>query len=179
MKKFLALALALVLIMGLSLTAFAVNSPVATQKATVVSVLYNGATPKSEATTVGTALTFTTEASKDGAAFTGWMIYKKDGSEAVKDVDYKLVAVAGAYADEAGYKVAGTVVEANTTLKIIPLTDIIVTANYGTVVTDIKAAQAVFTDKAPAYGDTAVAALALVMFVALAGVCISKKQLAK
>lgn len=188
MKKFLALALAFVMIMGLSLTAFAVESPVADQKVTVVSVLKNGATPKSQTVTVTAGkdqkLTFTAEAKDEqGAAFAGWMIYKKDGSDAVQGKDYLLVSVSGAYAEKTGaevaYRVAGAVVLKDTTLVIVPLTDLIVTANYGTVTTDIKAAQALFTETAAPSGDTVTACLALVLFVALAGVCVSKKQLAK
>lgn len=175
MKKLLALTLAIVLVLGLSLTAVAATpSPTATEKMKVVVVLHKDATPKAHtvtfnAGTVNTqSLIFTAEAKVNNEEFTSWLIYKIDGkTPAVENKDYKLVAEAGDNALK------------NTTLTIVPLQDIIVTANYGTTVTPTKGAVALFNDKAPAWGDTTVMCLALVMAVALAGVCVSKKQLAK
>lgn len=167
MKKVLAIVLALVMLMGLSVTAFAETaSPAADQKITVVSVAYEGAAPKTQtfSAKVDQKLTFTAEATRGSDAFAGWKIYKKDGTAAVAGTDYTL-------AD------ASTL--AGTTLVIVPLKDVIVTANYGSTTTSIEQAKAAFTSKSPASGDMAVTGLALIMFVALAGVCVSKKQLAK
>ena len=166
LKKVLAIVLALVMLMGLSVTAFAETaSPAADQKITVVSVAYEGAAPKTQTFSAkDQKLTFTAEATRGSDAFAGWKIYKKDGTEAVAGTDYTL-------ADSSAL--------AGTTLVIVPLKDVIVTANYGTTTTSIEQAKAAFTSKSPASGDMAVTGLALIMFVALAGVCVSKKQLAK
>ena len=166
MKKVLAIVLALVMLMGLSVTAFAeAASPTADQKVTVVLVSYNGAAPKAQNFSANDKqLTFTAEATRGSEAFAGWKVYKKDGTAAVLGTDYTL---------------ASSSTLEGTTLVIVPLKDVIVTANYGSTTTSIEQAKATFTGKSPASGDMAVTGLALIMFVALAGVCVSKKQLAK
>ena len=170
MKKTLAIVLALVMMVALAVPAMAASSPEAGKKLTVVVI--ENPTAKPEATTVTVSdkvddgsmtLTYTADEQHGGASFNEWNVYRPDGTKAVVGVDYTVVE--------------GTSLN-NATVKIIPLTDLIVAADYGSEKTDIKDAQNLFQDKSDPTGDVVVA-LAVVMFVALCGTVVCKKQLAK
>lgn len=170
MKKTLAILLAVVMLFALAAPVMAASSPVAGKKLTVVVVKAPEAKPETQTVTVaedvndGTmTLTYTAAEKNNDAAFTKWTVYRRDGSVAVLGTDYTL---------------AGGTALTGLTIKIIPLTDLIVAANYGDKTTDIKDAQATFQDKSEPTGDMIVA-FAAVMIVALAGTVVCKKQLAK
>lgn len=186
MKKILAIVLSLVLVMSLSVTAFAASSPVAGQKVTIVFVAHEDAKVEVETHEWHDELTvtYTAKEEHEGEAFVGWSIYLKDGSVAIEGKHYKLVKrVAGAYAEKAAdtvaYRVAGDIVLADTTIELIPLTDLIVTANYGTTATSTDDAVKAFQTTSVPTGDVTVLGLSALMVAALAGVVVSKKQLAK
>ena len=170
MKKTLAILLTVVMLFALAVPVMAASSPAAGKKLTVVAVTAPEAKPQATTVTVaedvndGTmTLTYTAEAKHKDAAFATWAIYRRDGSVAVAGTDYTL---------------AGGTALKDLSITIIPRTDLIVAANYGDKTTDIKDAQAAFQSKSEPTGDV-VAALAVVMFAALAGTVVCKKQLAK
>lgn len=170
MKKTLAIVLTLVMLFALAAPVMAAGSPEAGKKLTVVVIENPDAKPEATTVTVSENVddgsmtqTFTAEEKHDGADFKDWSVYRRDGSAAVEGVDYKVVG--------------GTTL-GNTTVKIIPLTDLIVAANYGDKKTDIEDAKDLFQDKSEPTGDV-VTVLAVVMIVALGGTVICKKQLAK
>ncbi len=159
MKKISAILLATVLLCALSFSAFAANSPASTAVNKVTVVDGTNATPVDKEVKVGDVLEL--KAATDKGTFDGWKIYKADGSEAKEGVDYKLAE--GAKLTDA-------------TLRIIPLSAIIVSANYGGVVTPVKPEGT--KPVSPPTGDTAVVVLAAVMALALVGAGVAKKQLA-
>lgn len=170
MKKTLAILLAVVMLFALAAPVMAAKSPEAGKELTVVVVTAPDAKPQTETVKVsedvndGTmVVTYTAEEKHEEAKFTEWIVYRRDGSIAVLGTDYTL---------------AGGTALTGLTVKIIPLTDLIVTANYGEEKTDIKDAQSAFQDKSEPTGDM-IAAFAVVMMVALAGTVVCKKQLAK
>ena len=170
MKKTLAVALAFVMLFALAAPVLAVGSPEAGKKLTVVVIENPVAKPEANTVTVSENVddgsmvqTYTAEEKYDGAEFKEWNVYRRDGSAAVPGTDYKLVE---------------NTALGNTTVKIVPLTDLIVAANYGDKKTDIKDAQDLFQDKSEPTGDV-VTILAVVMVVALCGTVVCKKQLAK
>ena len=159
MKKMFAVLLAVMLLGALSFSAFAADSPVgeAVNKVTIVDGA--NATPSDKEVKVGEELELKADADK--GKFDGWKVYKADGTEAKEGVDYKLAE--GAKLTDA-------------TLRIIPLSAIIVAANYDGVVTPVKPQGD--EPVSPPTGDTAVVFLVAVMALALAGVGVAKKQLA-
>lgn len=170
MKKTLAILLAAVMLFALAVPVMAASSPEAGKKLTVVVVATPEAKPEASTVTVsenvndGTmTMTYTAAATYEGANFASWTVYRRDGSVAVAGVDYKL---------------EGSADLKDASVKIVPLTDLIVAANYGEETTDIKEAQTAFQNKSDPTGDVVVA-LAVVMIVALAGTVVCKKQLAK
>ncbi len=170
MKKSFAIILAVVMLFALAAPVMAASSPAAGKKLTVVAVTAPEAKPESTTVTVaedvndGTmTLTYTAAAQHNGANFAAWTVYRSNGTAAVLGTDYTL---------------AGGAALTDLSVKLIPLTDLIVAANYGDKTTDIKDAQEVFQDKSEPTGDVVVA-FAAVMFVALAGTIVCKKQLAK
>lgn len=182
MKKFCTILLAVVLVMSLSVTAFAANSPVAGQKVTVIFVAHDDADLDIDTHEWHDELTvtYTAKEEHDGEKFVGWSIYLKDGSEAVEGKHYKLVKTAGAYAEKAddtvAYRVAGTIVLKDTTIELVPLTDLIVAANYGATATSVEEAVEAFQTSAPPTGDVVVLGLGATMLASLAGAVISKKK---
>ena len=186
MKKIFAIVLSLVLIMSLSVTAFAASSPVAGQKVTIIFVAHEDA--KVDVDTHEwhgeLTVTYTAKEEHEGEKFVGWSIFLKDGSVAIEGKHYKLVKrVAGAYAEKAddvvAYRVAGNIVLADATIEIVPLTDLIITANYGDTATSVDDAVKAFQATSVPTGDVTVFGLSALLVVALAGVAVSKKQLAK
>lgn len=170
MKKLLALVLTLVLIIGLAVPVFAAKSAGGTVYFKVVVVDGNGhkdapadATPDNIThTTVveGNKIKVTADESKGD--FDGWVIYKADGTVAVKDVDYKVL---------------GAFTLADSEIEIIPLATIVITANYNGVKTETVIVND--EDESPDTGDNTVVVLSAVALIALCGAVVSKKQLAK
>lgn len=207
MKKFVAVAVSLVMILALSVTAFAATSPAGTTYHKVVVVLNEAdkLTVKNAPYTAekdADALTFTASKSAETDTFLGWAIYKKDGTVATAGTDYVLVesnSVTGTAlaqgVPQAKYGIDRTGVElqtvANTTqfdgktlitdtsITIVPKTDLIVVANWNNKLTSIKSALAAFDSTSDKTGDTAAAVVACAAVLALGGVIVSKKQLAK
>lgn len=158
MKKFLAVILAIVLVMSLSVTAFAANSATGVSHFTVWTVNGDGSITYSENVAVGESITMTVDKTK--GTFNEWIVYKADGSVAVEGVDYK---IEGSLKDE--------------NAKIIPLANVIITGNYNGKKTEFVVNNGEV--ESPQTGDVTVAALAVVMLIALAGAVVAKKQLAK
>ena len=190
MKKIVAIAVSLVMLLGLSVTAFAATSPGGTTYHRVVLVMNDTDKP-----TVTNA-PYTVEKEADALTFTA----KK--SVATAGTDYTLVesnsvtgtALAAAIPqvqhgiDRFGaalQTVANTVdfegktLITDTTITLIPKTDLIVAANWNSKLTGIKSALEAFKDKSDKTGDTAAAVIACAAVLALGGVVVSKKQLAK
>lgn len=158
MKKVLAVILTVVLVMSLSVTAFAADSATGVSYYGVYTINGNGAATKSENVPVGESITMTADEGKGD--FDKWIIYKADGSIAVEGVDY---TIEGALTDKS--------------VKITPKANIIITGNYNGVKTEFVVNNG--EPESPKTGDTTVATLAVVMLVTLAGACVAKKQLAK
>ena len=160
MKKVFAVVLAVILVMSLSVTAFAATlSPEGVSLYKVYVINGNGAKTQVTEVTVGDSITL--NADPEMGKFDKWMIYKMDGTPAVEGKDYTIVS--GSMTSE--------------TITIIPLANIIVTGNYNGKITkfDITNNEPV----SPQTGDTSVVMLGAMMVLALAGATIAKKQLVK
>lgn len=207
MKKFVAVAVSLIMILALSVTAFAATSPVGTTYHKVVVVMNetDKVTVKNAPYTAekdAESLTFTANKRAETDTFLGWSIYKKDGTVATAGTDYVLVesnSVTGTAlaqtVPQANYGIdrsgVGMQTVANTTqfdgktlitdtsITIVPKTDLIVVANWNNALTGIKSALAAFDSTSDKTGDTAAAVVACAAVLALGGVIVSKKQLAK
>lgn len=172
MKKVFALILTLVFVFGMAVPAFAAKSPNGTvyNKVVIVDGNDHKDAPQQDAdkqenityTTVIEGESILVKANPAKGTFDGWKIYKADGSPAVAGVDYKILGVASLSDDE---------------IRIIPLATIVITANYNNVVTETIIVED--EDVSPPTGDVAVVVLSAVAFIALCGVIVSKKQLAK
>ena len=160
MKKVFAMILAVVLVMSLSVTAFAAdNSPEGVSHYQVYAINGNGAATETESIAVGESIELTVDETK--GTFNKWIIYQANGKDlAVEGVDY---TIEGSLTDE--------------TVKITPLANIIITGNYNDVTTEFTVNNG--EPESPKTGDTAVVAFAAVMMLALAGAGVAKKQLAK
>lgn len=160
MKKVFAILLAAVLVMALSVTAFAAGvSPEGVSYYKVYIIDGNGAKTQIEKVPVGEEITL--EADPDKGDFDEWKIYKADGSIAVEGKDYEIVS--------------GSLT--SSTITIIPKANLIITANYNGEETDFEIDNGEVTS--PQTGDVAVYALCSVMVLALAGAAVAKKQLVK
>ncbi len=158
MKKVLSLLLVLVLVFSLSVTAFAADSPVADE--TVVVTVINGPDAKAAKQTVKKGEEVALKADAEQGKFDSWSVYKADGKAAKEGTDY--VIKSGKLTSDA--------------LTIAANVDLIVCGNYdGTKTDPIKGGVA--DDKAPQTNDFAVVYLSFVMLIALAGVCVAKKQI--
>ncbi len=158
MKKVFALILAVVLVMSLSVTAFAAKSPEGVSVNKVSIINGNGADTEAEEVEVGKSFELKADSTK--GTFNKWIVYKADGSLAVEGVDY---TIEGELTDEV--------------VEIVPLANIIITGNYNGEKTEFTVNNG--EPESPKTGDTAVMAFAAVMLVALAGAGVAKKQLAK
>lgn len=160
MKKVFAILLAALLVMALSVTAFAAGeSPEGVSYYKVHIINGDGAKTQIEKVSVGDEITL--EADPEQGEFDGWSIYTADGSEAVEGEDYKIVS--------------GSLTKSP--LVIIPMANLIITGNYDGEETDFEIDNGEVTS--PQTGDMAVYALCSVMVLALAGAAVAKKQLVK
>lgn len=209
MKKIIAVALSLVMILGLSVTAFAATSPQGTTYHKVV-VVFNAKDKivtkiaPYTATEGADSITFTAKPANANDVFLGWSIYKKDGTPATAGTDFDLVdttsatgtALTGATprlqrgillfdaevqtcAAAATTEFAGQTLYTDTSITLVPKTDLIVAGNWNNQLTSIKTALAAFADTSDKTGDAVAAVAVCVAALALAGVAVSKKQLAK
>ena len=160
MKKVFAILLAAVLVMALSVTAFAAgSSPEGVSYYKVHIIDGNGSKTQTEKIPVGEEITL--KADPDKGDFDEWKIFKADGSVAVPGKDYEIVS--------------GSLTKSP--LVIIPMANLIITANYDGKETDFEIDNGEVTS--PQTGDVAVYALCSVMVLALAGAVVAKKQLVK
>lgn len=170
MKKLLALILTLILIMGLSVPVFAAKSAGGTVYFKVVVIDGNAHADADDAANaenithniVTDGKSIKVKADETKGAFDGWIIYKADGTLAVKDVDYKVL---GAFS------------LADPEIEIVPLATIVITANYDGVKTETIIVND--EDESPETGDNTAVVLAAVALMALCGAIVAKKQLAK
>lgn len=171
MKKAIAILLTLVLVFGLAVPAFAAKSPNGQVYHKVVIIQGNAhadapADAKPENVTYTTVVDGNAIVAKADPAlgeFNGWTLFKADGKPAVLGVDYKFD---GAFSLN------------DTEIRIIPLTTIVVAANYD----DVKTETIIIDeeeDESPETGDSMIAVLSAVAALALCGAVVSKKQLAK
>ncbi len=175
MKKAIAILLTLIMVIGMATPAFAAKSPNGTEYFKVVIVDGNDhkdapqqggqQNDKHENITHTTVIkdkSVVVKANPNKGKFDGWKIYKADGKPAVEGVDYKVLGAFSLTDDE---------------IEIIPLATIVITANYNDVVTETVIVND--EEEAPPTGDNTVVVLSVVALIALCGVLVSKKQLAK
>ena len=176
MKKLIALVLSIVMICCLSVTAFAAESPEATEKVTVTIRKADVVDPAGKVDTeytydVGTTITLKADA-KYGT-FTSWSIYK----EAATTPATGMVTLSVAKAANAKYveAVAGTdyeIVKGSLTTSEITIklnAEVIVCGNYNNVITDPSAASnADDSANAPATGDMTIVYAAVIMLACAA-----------
>ena len=170
MKKLIALVLSIVMICCLSVTAFAAESPEATEKVTVTIRKATVVEPAGKVDTeytydVGTTITLKADA-KYGT-FNSWSIYKEAATPATGMVTLNVAKAAGAKYVEA---VAGTdyeIVKGSLTTSEITIklnAEVIVCGNYNNVITAPGAASnADDSANAPATGDMTFVYAAFVM----------------
>ncbi len=180
MKKMTAVLLALLLVLSLSVPVFAADSPGGQKMVKIVFV--DGADDK-----VGTTYTclsgeeLTLKASSDKGKFDGFMFYTANGKPAVEGTDYTVVsntdAVAAAYVVTEDVHAASAPVYTKPVITFAAHVSLIVTANYNGVITTPTISND--DDEAPATGDNTAVYLSAIAFVALCGVVVAKKQLAK
>ena len=125
MKKIIALVLSIVMICCLSVTAFAANSPTASEKVTVT--IRKGATANQEykadvAYTVDGGTVLSLKADAQQGKFDNWTVYAEDGKALTEGVDFVVVS--------------GSLTSSEVSIKLIK--SAIVCANYDNVKTDPK-----------------------------------------
>lgn len=172
MKKVFALVLTLVLVFGMAVPAFAAKSPNGQEYHKVIIIHGNGhknddgsTNDKHENithTTVVDSNKIKVKADPAMGKFNGWKIYKADGKLAVEGVDYRVLGAFSLTDDE---------------IEIIPLATIVIAANYNDETTETIIVND--EDEAPETGDNTVVVLSAMALIALCGVVVSKKQLAK
>ena len=169
MKKIITMILTLVLVMSMSVPAFAAKSP---EGKPVLQVHFidgadddKGVTQrieKDKQSNDETAVKLTFKADEKKGEFDGWIIYKANGQVAVEGVDYRVL---------------GTFSLTDKQIEIIPLSSIVVTANYNGVKTETVILNE--EDEAPQTGDSTAVYLSVIALAALCGIVVAKKQLAK
>lgn len=160
MKKVFAILLAAMLVMSLSVTAFAVGaSPEGVSYHKIYIINGSGADTHTQKVSIGEKVTLIADP-KQGD-FDEWKIFKADGTPAVEGKDYTIVS--------------GSLT--SSPLVIIPMTNLIITGNYNGVNTEFDINNGEVTS--PQTSDTAVYVLCSVMVLALAGAVVAKKQLVK
>lgn len=177
MKKFIALVLSVVMICCFSITAFAADSPTATEKITVVVRKADVVEPAGKVDieyTFDAGTTLTLKANEKYGTFNSWSVYKETAStpatgmvtlsvvknltaaktiDAVQGTDYEIVK--------------GSLTTSEMTIKLN--TTVIVCGNYDNVKTDPNASSnADGSDSAPATGDMTVAYAIVVMLAVVA-----------
>ncbi len=161
MKKCLAMALALVLLLGLAIPTFA--APSAEGDKMVKVVVIDGPNDKTGTTyNIKAGETVSLKSTPSNGSFDDWAIYKTDGTLAIAGVDYRILGASDLTASE---------------VTIEALASLIITANYNGVRTNPFISND--EDESPATGDTTVICLSAMALVALCGVVVAKKQLAK
>lgn len=177
MKKLIALVLSVVMICCFSLTAFATDSPSATEKATVTvrkaDVVDPNGTVDTEYT-LDAGTTITVKANSKYGTFNNWSIYKEAATtpstgmvtlSVVKNLAAAKMVDAVAGTD---YEIVkGSLTAAELTVKVN--TSVIICGNYDNVKTDPNASSnADGSDSAPQTGDMTVAYIAIVMLAVAA-----------
>ncbi len=159
MKKVFALIIAVILVMSLSVTAFAAKNSPSGDTFHIVHVI-NGQGADTDIHKVKVGESVELIAKDSNGTFDEWKIYRTDGTPAVPGTDY---TISGKLTDKK--------------IVVSPLTNLIVTGNYNGKDTsfEIKNGEV----HSPKTGDTAVAVIAAVMVLSLAGAVVAKKQMAK
>ncbi len=153
MKKIIALALSIVMICCFSVTAFAADSPTATEKVTVTIRKADSTAKMDVQHTFSKGEEITVKANEaEFGTFKSWGVYKLTADskavEAVKGVDYEILS--------------GSLNDKELSIKLI--TSVVVCANYGDVVTDpLSNSNADDSQNAPQTGDMTVAYALVVM----------------
>lgn len=158
MKKIIALVLSVIMICCFSVTAFAADSPTATEKVTVTIRKADSSVKMDVEHTLGIGDEIVVKADEsEFGEFKSWGIYKLTSDskavEAIKGVDYEIIA--------------GSLSDKELSIKLI--TSVIICANYGNVVTDpLSNSNVDGSDSAPSTGDMTVVYAVLVMLAVVA-----------
>lgn len=159
MKKLFAIVLALVLMLTVSVTAFAAVSPEGKVVYKVTTINGIDSTPVVKEVEEGTSVEVTVDTTK--GTFDDWKIYKKDGTVAKEGVDYTIV---GKLTD--------------TKITVTPKGDLIICGNYNGKITDPLTGKESTSDS-PQTGDFSVLYLSIIALAALSFAGVAKKQLSK
>ena len=166
MKKIVAIILALVAVLTLSVSAMAANnSPVPTTKATVTihsAICADGILEEGKGVTVEIGSTVNIKKDDAEGKFDSWSIYKKDGSVAVEGTDY--VIVSGSLK--------------NPTISLDVMADLVICGNYNGKITDPSTGKPKDPVAPPTLDATAIVLVAL-MFGSAAVAFTAKKKLCK
>lgn len=148
MKRLIALILSLVLACAFSVTAFAADSPTASEKVTVI--IRNAESPEVKQDveyTIDKGGVITVRAISENGTFDGWKLYNIDGSEAA-DTDYEIIT-GSLTSKEAKFKVNAS---------------LIICGNYDSVTpAPINQSTGDSSDTSPTTGDMTSAYIAVVM----------------
>jgi len=159
MKKLFAIVLAVVMMLTLSVTAFAAVSPGAKvfHKVTVI----NGIDAQVIVHSVEDGNSQEVVIDTNKGTFDDWKIYKKDGTVAKEGVDY---TIEGKPTDNK--------------IVVTPKTDLIICGNYNGKITDPLTGKEATPDS-PQTGDFSVVYLSIIALAALGFAGVAKKQLSK
>ena len=184
MKKIIALVLSIVLVCCFSVTAFAAESPEATEKITVTVRKADITNPNGDVDvkyTLDKGTTITVKADSKYGDFNSWSIYKAEASVegTVSSVNSGVVTLSAvknlvastkyvAAVEGADYEIVkGSLTTTELTVKVN--TAVVICGNYDDVVTDpLKDSTVDDSDKAPTTGDMTAAYIAVVMLAVVA-----------